>query len=86
MGVPMRSYLFLSSMKPYPTTGVLLSLARRICLQGKNVSIMASLHSGLHHLRRQDTTRVMWIDQLCINRDDSVKKGIQVNLCWIRIH
>lgn len=35
-----------------------------------------SHHSALSHLHRQDTTRVMWIDQLFTNQDDNEEKGI----------
>ena len=40
----------------------------------------ANLASALHHLRRRDGSRDVWIDAVCINQDDEVTKGAQVAL------
>jgi hypothetical protein len=41
-------------------------------------SVGPNLLDLLHHLRRPDTTRALWIDAICINQENSVEKSEQV--------
>lgn len=45
---------------------------------GVDYSITASLHSALQHIRLQDRTRYLWVDQLCINQHDIAERSSQV--------
>lgn len=42
--------------------------------------ITQSLDSAIRHLRHQDETLTIWIDQICINQEDGLEKGHQVRL------
>lgn len=44
------------------------------------VRITANLASGLKHLRRKETSRLLWADQICINQQDIPERSSQVNL------
>ncbi|KAN0122842.1 Heterokaryon incompatibility protein (HET) domain containing protein [Hyaloscypha variabilis] len=46
---------------------------------GKILGITTNLHDGLRHLRRKDTSRVLWADAVCINQEDDKERGHQVN-------
>jgi Heterokaryon incompatibility protein (HET) len=62
---------------------------------GHQMSIMRNLHKALQQLRYKDTSRVLWIDGICINQKDQVEQSNQVQLmkqiyqqasevlCWI---
>ncbi|KAL6708188.1 hypothetical protein ACN47E_003372 [Coniothyrium glycines] len=47
---------------------------------GRSVSVTESLYSALLRLRREDQSRVIWADALCINQEDNEEKGNQVSL------
>jgi len=38
----------------------------------------ANLHAALSHLRDEFLERALWIDAICINQQDNVEKGLQV--------
>ncbi|UZP36922.1 hypothetical protein NXS19_004738 [Fusarium pseudograminearum] len=44
------------------------------------MQIASNLHQALLHLRHPRRARVLWIDALCINQDDSNERGQQVQL------
>lgn len=48
--------------------------------QEQCLPITRNLSSALTRLRHPDTTRVLWIDQICINQTDNAEKSIQVPL------
>ncbi|KAF5667679.1 heterokaryon incompatibility protein [Fusarium circinatum] len=50
-----------------------------IIVDGKYLSITASLNDALFHLRRPDEDRVLWIDALCINQNNIKERGHQVS-------
>ncbi|KAH7306119.1 heterokaryon incompatibility [Rhexocercosporidium sp. MPI-PUGE-AT-0058] len=47
---------------------------------GVSVAVTQSLHSALQRLQTPDGSRLMWIDAICINQDDSEERSIQVTL------
>ena len=53
---------------------------RRMICNGKYFAITKNLELALHHLRRNDVSIMLWVDQICINQDDLQEKGQQVNL------
>ncbi|KAK8065524.1 hypothetical protein PG997_012271 [Apiospora hydei] len=53
---------------------------RGITLCGRPHSVTANLHAALRRLRQKTTSRVMWIDAICINQDDLEERAIQVTL------
>ncbi|KAI1284207.1 heterokaryon incompatibility protein-domain-containing protein [Xylaria sp. FL0933] len=40
--------------------------------------VRANLHAALLHLRNHATDRTIWVDAICINQEDDVEKGQQV--------
>ncbi|RBR09496.1 hypothetical protein FVER53590_29277 [Fusarium verticillioides] len=50
-----------------------------VIVDGKYLSITASLNDALFHLRKPDEDRVLWIDALCINQNNIKERGHQVN-------
>ncbi|KAF5532124.1 heterokaryon incompatibility protein [Fusarium mexicanum] len=50
-----------------------------IIVDGKYLSITASLNDALFHMRRPDEDRVLWIDALCIDQNNIKERGHQVN-------
>ncbi|KAK5124827.1 hypothetical protein LTR85_001540 [Meristemomyces frigidus] len=51
-----------------------------VTVNGLDFNIFASLNQALHRLRRGKKTRVLWIDQVCINQDDLEERSSQVQL------
>ncbi|QPC69369.1 hypothetical protein HYE68_000121 [Fusarium pseudograminearum] len=47
---------------------------------GEGMQIASHLHQALLHLRHPRRTRILWIDAICINQDDSNERGQQVQL------
>ncbi|KAM0240122.1 hypothetical protein ACHAP5_008097 [Fusarium lateritium] len=44
------------------------------------MQIASNLHQALLHLRHPRRTRILWVDAICINQDDSKERGQQVQL------
>jgi len=44
------------------------------------IHITKSVEAALLHFRHEKDTITLWIDQLCINQEDNVEKGEQVQL------
>jgi hypothetical protein len=44
------------------------------------VHITQNLHEALLRLRLKDQPRTIWVDAICINQDDGIEKGIQVQM------
>lgn len=55
------------------------STPHEIMIDEKTLSITESLHEALHHLRRPDEDRMLWIDALCIDQTNIKERGHQVN-------
>lgn len=53
---------------------------RFITVDGQLTSVTASLHAALFRLRHRNETRSLWIDQLCINQEDTDEKASQIRL------
>lgn len=47
---------------------------------GKQLHVTKSLYTGLRRLRKDDSTRVLWADAVCINQKDTSEKTVQVGL------
>ncbi|KUJ20755.1 HET-domain-containing protein, partial [Mollisia scopiformis] len=45
-----------------------------------SLPLTLNLVQALLRLRRTDTIRTLWIDQICINQDDEIERGQQVGL------
>ncbi|KAH0545073.1 hypothetical protein FGG08_000844 [Glutinoglossum americanum] len=50
-----------------------------ITLQGEAREVTQNLAAALRHLRFHDRDRVLWVDALCINQNDTVEKSMQVD-------
>ena len=51
-------------------------------LDGYIVKIGENLHAALQRLRKEDETRYLWIDLICINQQDLEERSAQVKLMW----
>ncbi|KAJ9660012.1 hypothetical protein H2201_007117 [Coniosporium apollinis] len=47
---------------------------------GKPLSVSANCAAALHRLRQRFSSRLLWIDQICINQPDAVEKSHQLVL------
>jgi hypothetical protein len=47
---------------------------------GSVIPLTANLELALSRLRLLDNTRVLWVDQICINQHDTIERGQQVSL------
>ena len=45
---------------------------------GKTLGLTQSLNHALRQLRKADSDRKIWVDQICINQNDLVERGKQV--------
>lgn len=53
---------------------------RWITVGDQLASVTGSLHAALLRLRLQDEKRALWIDQICINQEDTDEKASQIRL------
>ncbi|KAI0861346.1 heterokaryon incompatibility protein-domain-containing protein [Xylaria cubensis] len=53
---------------------------RTIRVEGHRVEVTDNLYSALQNLRFADRNRLIWIDAICINQDDTAEKEVQVNM------
>lgn len=51
-----------------------------IVCNGRTIGIQPSLETALKRLRLQDSTRIIWVDAVCINQSDNAEKNHQVSL------
>lgn len=51
-----------------------------IMLQNRPFKVRKNLYRALIRLRQQDEPRTLWIDAICINQEDKVERGQQVEL------
>lgn len=49
-----------------------------VSCNGRSVQVTRNLIEALHHLRREDTDELLWIDAICINQGDSTERSVQV--------
>ena len=56
------------------------ALVNTITCNGKPFAITKNLELALRHLRHNDVSILLWVDQLCINQDDFQEKSQQVVL------
>lgn len=52
----------------------------KISCDGEDLYITPNLHQALRQVRRLDTPRWIWADQICINQQDPRERGHQVSL------
>ena len=51
---------------------------RTFICDGKRLAITTSLDDGLRRIRMPDRERRVWVDQICINQQDTAERGSQV--------
>jgi hypothetical protein len=51
----------------------------KIECNGVEMAVGTNLYMALHRLRREDSTRVVWADAICINQSDVHERGQQVS-------
>ena len=56
------------------------TLSDYIICNGKVLYVTQTLYEALRTLRRATTSRLLWIDQLCINQEDVTERNCQVRL------
>lgn len=56
------------------------TLTHSLWCDGKNLGITQSLYDALKTLRRPSASRLLWIDQICINQSDLQERSNQVRL------
>lgn len=49
-------------------------------LSGASYSVAANLFDALNRPRKKDECRILWIDAICINQNDYMEKGWQVQM------
>ncbi|PSN59130.1 hypothetical protein BS50DRAFT_509025 [Corynespora cassiicola Philippines] len=52
----------------------------QIVCNGRNVPITSNLWEVLLQLKHQGCSGLIWADAICINQQDNIEKGIQVNM------
>ena len=56
------------------------TLSDHVICNGKVLYVTQTLYDALRTLRRATTSRLLWIDQLCINQEDVAERNCQVRL------
>ncbi|KAH7398652.1 heterokaryon incompatibility protein-domain-containing protein [Phaeosphaeria sp. MPI-PUGE-AT-0046c] len=56
------------------------SLKKTLIVDGQSLLISDNLYSILLQLRQPETSRILWIDAVCINQQDTTERGIQVSM------
>ncbi|KAI0182516.1 heterokaryon incompatibility protein-domain-containing protein, partial [Xylaria flabelliformis] len=51
---------------------------RHVYVRGEILPVTSNLWQVLHDLRRSDVDRYLWVDGVCINQDDNLERGHQV--------
>lgn len=51
---------------------------RAITVNDYQIMIDSHIHDALKYLRRPKNSRILWVDQICINQEDAVEKSHQV--------
>ncbi|KAK7957861.1 HET-domain-containing protein [Apiospora saccharicola] len=51
---------------------------RPLTANGKQILVTSSLHTALAYMRDKLLTKILWIDGVCINQDDTVERSQQV--------
>ncbi|KAF2730690.1 HET-domain-containing protein, partial [Polyplosphaeria fusca] len=53
-------------------------------VDGEMLSVTENLYTALQHLRRKDVDQILWVDAICIDQDNEVERGHQVQqMCVI---
>ncbi|KAK1574656.1 heterokaryon incompatibility protein-domain-containing protein, partial [Colletotrichum navitas] len=55
-------------------------VVRPILLDGEQMNVTINLESALRHLRFPGSTRILWVDALCIDQKTAVEKTHQVGM------
>lgn len=61
------------------TWGAAVKTERLYCQQGY-LDVTNNLHSAFFRLRRKNSSRLLWVDAICVNQDDLAERGQQVQL------
>ncbi|RSL86066.1 hypothetical protein CEP52_015945 [Fusarium oligoseptatum] len=51
---------------------------RAITVNERQIMVDSNIHDALKYLRRTKYSRILWVDQLCINHKDAIEKSHQV--------
>ncbi|KAK5120890.1 hypothetical protein LTR85_005957 [Meristemomyces frigidus] len=54
------------------------TMSQTICIREKQCAVTESVYQALQYLRPRDDSLRIWIDAVCINQDDLLEKGVQV--------
>jgi hypothetical protein len=65
-----------SDLHTHPLSGK----SKRLYLKHHRIRVTENLLTALHNLRRTDTSRILWIDALCINQAAPSERSAQVSL------
>ena len=61
------------------TWGAVVKTEKLYCQQGY-LDVTNNLHSAFFRLRRKNSSRLLWVDAICVNQDDLAERGQQVQL------
>ncbi|KAH7141005.1 heterokaryon incompatibility protein-domain-containing protein [Dactylonectria macrodidyma] len=56
------------------------NVRQNVILHDRNFPVTTNLKDALQNIRRPDRSRLIWVDAICINQDDSDEKDVQIRL------
>ncbi|KAM5341812.1 hypothetical protein ACJ41O_014843 [Fusarium nematophilum] len=56
------------------------NVMHNVVLHGRDFPVTTNLRDALQNIRRPDRSRLIWVDAICINQEDSDEKDVQIRL------